>query len=41
MSKVDLREKKLIKLVQAYISQFEFKKIDIVIENLPLRCNYL
>ena len=34
--KVDLREKKLIKLLQAYISQFEFKKIDIVIENLPL-----
>jgi len=34
--KVDVREKRLIKLLQAYIVQFEFKKIDIVIENLPL-----
>ena len=34
--KVDVREKRLIKLLQAYIIQFEFKKIDIVIENLPL-----
>ena len=34
--KVDVREKRLIKLLKAYIIQFEFKKIDIVIENLPL-----
>ena len=34
--KVDVREKKLIKLLEAYISQFNFKKIDIEIETLPL-----
>jgi ERCC4-type nuclease len=34
--KVDVREKRLIKLLQAYINQFGFKKIDIEIENLPL-----
>ena len=34
--KVDLREKRLIKLLRAYKNQFEFKKIDIEIENLPV-----
>lgn len=34
--KVDIREKRLIKLLEAYISQFNFKKIDIEIETLPL-----
>lgn len=34
--KIDLREKRLIKLIQAFKNQFDFKKIDIEIENLPL-----
>ena len=34
--KVDIREKRLIKLLEAYIIQFNFKKIDIEIETLPL-----
>ena len=34
--KVDVREKRLIKLLEAYIIQFNFKKIDIEVETLPL-----
>jgi ERCC4-type nuclease len=34
--KVDYREKKLIELLKVYKNQFDFKKIDIEIENLPL-----
>ena len=34
--KIDLREKRLIKLIQAFKNQFDFKKIDIEIENLPV-----
>jgi ERCC4-type nuclease len=34
--KIDLREKRLIKLIQAYKNQFEFKNIDIEILNLPV-----
>ena len=34
--KVDVREKRLIKLLEAYISQFNFKNIVIEIETLPL-----
>ena len=34
--KIDLREKRLIKLIEAYKTQFGFTKIDIEIENLPL-----
>lgn len=34
--KVDYREKELIELLKAYNTQFDFKKIDIEIENLPL-----
>ena len=33
---VDIREKKLIKLLEAFKNQFGFKKIDIEIKNLPL-----
>ena len=33
---VDIREKKLIKLLEAFKNQFDFKKIDIEIKNLPL-----
>lgn len=32
--KVDVREKRLIKLLEAYVIQFNFKKIDIEIETL-------
>ena len=31
---VDIREKKLIKLLEAFKNQFDFKKIDIEIKNL-------
>ena len=34
--KIDYREKKLIELLKAYITQFGLKNIDIEIENLPL-----
>lgn len=34
--KIDLREKRLIKLLEAFKKQFNFKNIDFVIENLPL-----
>ena len=34
--KVDVREKRLIKLLNAFIKQFAFKNITIEIENLPL-----
>ena len=34
--KIDLREKKLIKLIQAYKKQFDFKNIEIELEYLPL-----
>ena len=34
--KIDLREKRLIKLLEAFKKQFDFKNIDFVIENLPL-----
>ena len=34
--KIDLREKKLIKLVQAYKTQFGFKNIELILEYLPL-----
>ena len=34
--KVDIREKRLIKLLEAFLKQFEFKNIKIEIENLPL-----
>ena len=34
--KVDVREKRLIKLLEAYIGQFNFKNIVIEIETLPL-----
>ena len=34
--KVDVREKRLIKLLNAFAKQFDFKNITIEIENLPL-----
>ena len=34
--KVDIREKRLIKLLDAFLKQFKFKNIEIEIENLPL-----
>lgn len=34
--KIDYREKKLIKIVNAKLEEFEFKNIDIIVDDLPL-----